>query len=229
MALQTARRERAIAHEKTWRRLLGQRSQYRLREKEKPDAKGRVPMVCPAAGPNPLLTCPLKELIDTRVSAPTLMPVIPTSAMKSPGVVCTNKTSTTFNLTDGGSYGQSYEFGSKEWESHYHYGRNNVESFNAYIKDAATFDLASPGRRRMRGFTAQSILVVITVAAANIRKVREFLAERAVEELDAAEGITAPTAGTRRHRKGPASQNLVYRARKGQRMNRAQSRSPLRT
>lgn len=224
------RRERAIALERTWRGHLKQRSQYRLREKEKPDDKGRVPMVCPAAGPNPLVTCPLKDLIkDTRVSAPTVMPVLPTSAMKSPGAVCTNKTSTTFNVTDGGSYGQYYEFGSEEWESHYHHGRNNVESFNAYVKDAATFDLASPGRRRMRGFTAQSILVVITVAAANIRKVREFLAERAVEELDAAEGVIAPAAGTRRHRKGPASQNLVYRARKGQRMNRVQSRNPVRT
>lgn len=223
-----ARRERNATLEAEWRKKLALRTQYRLREKERPDSSGRVPMMCPAAGKNPTMTCPLKELIkDSRVNAPALMPII--NVPKAPGAICRNKTSTSFNLTDGGSHGQYYEFGSKEWEAHYHHGRNNVESFNAYVKDTGTFALGEPGRRRMRGHTAQSVLALITVAAANIRKIREFLAAREMEELDQEETGTVPVAKTRRSRKATVTQQLDFRRKKNQRMNRAQAHRHLLT
>jgi hypothetical protein len=43
------------------------RRDYELRPKEKPDEKGRVPMMCPALGDSPTVTCPLRELSKNAV------------------------------------------------------------------------------------------------------------------------------------------------------------------
>ena len=52
---------------------------------------------------------------------------------------------------------------------------------NGYIKDPAHEALDDPGRRRIHGVAAQSLSVALLVVAANLRKIRSFLAARALE------------------------------------------------
>ncbi|WP_162924882.1 hypothetical protein [Mycetocola zhujimingii] len=204
------RADRRAVREKTWKALLQTRSLYLFRAKETP-TNGSARLMCPAAGPNPTVTCPLKEMCPSGDSTKALIPIIkvPKSKLK----VCTNKSSTTFGPSDSKSHGQYYEFGSKEWEAQYHHARNNVESFNGYVKNENTFGLAQPGRRRMRGYTAKMFLVVITVAAANLQKVRDFLLNLKEIEQDTADGIVAPIARSRRNRRISAPSRITGRER----------------
>jgi ferric-dicitrate binding protein FerR (iron transport regulator) len=52
--------------------------------------------------------------------------------------------------------------------------RNTIEGLNGYAKDPAHQALAAPGRRRVRGITAQSIFTALLLIAANIRKIRAW-------------------------------------------------------
>jgi len=63
---------------------------------------------------------------------------------------------------------------------------------NGYIKDPAHEALDDPGRRRIHGVAAQSLSVALLVVAANVRKIRLFLAARGVE------GSTKPRRPRRR-------------------------------
>lgn len=60
--------------------------------------------------------------------------------------------------------------------------RATVEASNAYLKDHGRGALDQPGRRRMRGQTAQHLLVTMVVVAANISKIITFLAQRDGDE-----------------------------------------------
>jgi hypothetical protein len=44
-----------------YRQLIERRVKYKLRAKEKPDEKGRVPMMCPARGPGATAECPIAQ------------------------------------------------------------------------------------------------------------------------------------------------------------------------
>ena len=70
--------------------------------------------------------------------------------------------------------------------------RNTNEGMNGYIKDPAHEALDDPGRRRIHGVGAQSVLVAFQVLAANVRKIRTF--------------IFAAPAGTPGRRKRPRRQ-----------------------
>lgn len=205
------RRERKRAAHSLWHARLAQRSNYRLREKGGKKTKpGQLPLYCPAAGANPLMTCAKKP--NPAASKTSKLPRLPVAnPPQHTPAVCAHKWSTTFNVSDSGSHGQYYEYQSTQWANHYHHLRNNVESFNDYVKDVGTFALAQAGRRRMRGSTAESILVVITIAAANLRKIRQFLEHKREQELDHEEGKPAPESRSRRQRKGPAKNRISHR------------------
>ena len=49
----------------TYRERIKSRTTFQLHVREKPDAKGRVVLRCPALGPSPTKTCPLRELLKT--------------------------------------------------------------------------------------------------------------------------------------------------------------------
>ena len=49
---------------------------------------------------------------------------------------------------------------------------------NGYLKDPAHEALGDPGRRRIHGLAAQSVLVAFLVVAANVRKIRAFMSSR---------------------------------------------------
>ncbi|MGW9111753.1 hypothetical protein [Microbacterium sp. NPDC055683] len=205
-----ASRRRAPLQE--WRDLAAARAPYLLRAKERMDERGKTPMMCPAAGPNPTMTCPLKPLLDARKKSRALMPVVyPPS---HPGTICTNKSSAAFTAEDGGKYEQYYQYRSPEWEAHYNHARSQVESYNDFVKDPATFALAEGRRRRMRGYTAQSLLVVLTLVAANMKKIRDFLHARAEDALDREQGLEPPKAKTRRTRRTAPDVRVAARTRK---------------
>lgn len=79
--------------EETWRARVDRRSKYALRRKEKPDADGCYPMMCPASGPSATVTCPLKpQHTGTKVAVTISIGKPPAE----PPRICTNKSSVTF-------------------------------------------------------------------------------------------------------------------------------------
>lgn len=215
-----ARAEQKTAIKARWKLLIKQREPFLMRAKENTDARGKTPLMCPAAGNSPSMSCALKPNTKGTTNGRALLPVL--NAPKTPGKVCTNKTSTSFDLTDEGKYGQYYQYGSDEWEAHYDHARSQVESVNAYVKDESTFALAQPGRRRMRGRAAQAFLQIMTLAAVNLQRIRDFLLEREERAGEHEDGITPPPARTRRSRRTAPDTRLFLRERR----RRAQGEQP---
>ncbi len=204
------RKQRERDLESLWRARLATRSTYRFREKGAMKPNGNIPFKCGAAGPNPLLKCTLKpDVVDTRKDGRALLQLAPDP--KHMPAVCQNLHSTTFNVADSGRHGQHYEYQSEEWANHYHHLRNNVESANGFVKNASGYSLADPGRFRMRGATAKSILVVIAVAAANLTKIRQFLEHKAEQALEGQDEVPVIDERSRRQRKTPARTRLTHR------------------
>ncbi|MHB8293649.1 MAG: hypothetical protein ACYDH5_03295, partial [Acidimicrobiales bacterium] len=167
-------RVRKTIDEATWRQRIEQRRRYLLRPKALPDADGYFPMRCPAAGPSATATCPIKAAAGSTAGRAHI-PVVPSH----PDRICTNASSVSFPPAAGAKYAQSLHFGSPEWQAMYSTARNTIEGFNGYVKDANHEALDQPGRRRVRGYTAQYIFTALLVMSANIRKLRAFLAKTA--------------------------------------------------
>lgn len=168
----------------------------------------------------PTVACDLKPNPKAAEPGRILLPILHTP--KAPGNLCNNKTSTSFDYTDDGKFGQHYQYGTDEWEAMFGYARSQVD----YVKDSATFALAQPGRRRMRGRAAQAFLQVMTIAAANLQRIRDFLLERDERAGEIEDGITPPVARTRRSRRTSARTRLMLRE---ARMARRSRRGPART
>ncbi len=92
----------------------------------------------------------------------------------------------------GSKFRQELLFGSPEWQTAYNSIRNTNEGMNGYIKDPAHEALDDPGRRRIHGVAAQSLQVAFLVLAANVRKIRTFMATR---------GAPTPTGAKRPRRR----------------------------
>jgi hypothetical protein len=75
----------------------------------------------------------------------------------------------------GVKFRQALLFGSAEWHATYNLLRNTNEGMNGYLKDPAHEALDQPGRRRVHGVAAQSVLTALLLMAANVRKIRAFL------------------------------------------------------
>ncbi|WP_157534392.1 hypothetical protein [Microbacterium sp. Leaf320] len=218
------RKSREAARKVRWKSLINQRTPFLVTDKEKMDSRGKTAKKCPSAGGSPTASCDLKPNPKAAQPGRILLPIINTP--KAPGKLCTNKTSTSFDYTDDGKFGQHYQYGTDEWESMFGYARSQVESANDYVKDDATFALDRPGRRRMRGRAAQAFLQVMTIAAANLQRIRDFLLERDERAGEIEDGITPPVARTRRSRRTSARTRLMLRE---ARMARRSRRGPART
>ncbi|TFC92864.1 hypothetical protein [Cryobacterium sp. TMT4-31] len=182
----------AAAHridEETYRTRLEERTAFELRRKELPDDRGHVPMMCPAAGPNPAVTCPIRK-IHPKAPDKVRPSVQDKNVPEAPDLICTQGT-VDFGPTDGIRDAQLFRYQSKEWSDAYRVGRNTDESFHAYVKSKGHEALDVPARRRIRGFAAQQVLTTILLVSANIRKIIKFLTDRATR---AAQG--KPTAST---------------------------------
>ncbi|WP_298209432.1 hypothetical protein [Ferrimicrobium sp.] len=163
--------------EPTYAARIESRRAYLLRPKARPDADGYVPMMCPAAGASPTVTCELKKrkLRPKKAGLPAIA-----NPPESPDKICTNSESVTFGPTAGAKFSQKLLYGSTEWHKRYAHARNTIEGFNGYLKDADYGALHDPGRRRAAGFVSQFLFTTFITLAANIRKIRSFLTEQAI-------------------------------------------------
>ncbi len=148
--------------------------------KGKPDAEGHVRLQCPAAGSWPMARCPLKPESMNRDTLGRLHIPVAGELAAAPPKSCTQQ-SVTVPPSAGAKFHQELLFESPEWKFAYNSLRNTNEGMNGYIKDPSHEALDDPGRRRIHGVAAQSLSVALLVVAANVRKIRSFLAARAGE------------------------------------------------
>lgn len=78
-------------------------------------------------------------------------------------------------------YLQDIPFGTDQHTDTYNALRQSQEGLHGFAKDEGKEALGSSGKRRTRGYAAQSLFAAVLLAAAGIRKVRSFL-DRAVED-----------------------------------------------
>jgi hypothetical protein len=153
------------------------RRYYRLQPKEKPDARGFVPMVCPALGPNATLECPLRELHHGASKKPSkYRPLVDKDNLPVPGhepKICTNS-SVSYGPEEGLKYHQELHYGSPEWLETYRHDRNSMEGHNDYLKSGPE-RMADSRMRRLRGMAAHQFLVTFQLVSANLRKIARFL------------------------------------------------------
>jgi len=171
----------------TYTQRIEQRRRYLFRPKERADQDGYTPMVCPAAGGSATVSCPLKPPVGN-IAGRSRISIAPSH----PDKICTNRSSVSFPPTAGAQYGQSLHFGSPEWHAMYAAARNTIEGFNGYVKDANHDALDQPGRRRVRGQTAQHLFTAILVMSANLRKINTSLRENGNDDTSIAKPPRRP-------------------------------------
>lgn len=159
----------------TYYKRIDERVHYKLRRKEKPDADGNVPMMCPAVGPNATVECPLKELHNKAPDKPRPV-VLKRNLPAVPDKICT-QTSVKFAREDGIETEQALHYGSREWHEIYEHDRNSIESINAYLKTGPERMDESAGRR-VRGLAAQSYIFTIMMVTTNLRRIAKFMNTR---------------------------------------------------
>jgi hypothetical protein len=175
-------------NQQEYRQLIERRRLYKLRPKEKPDAQGRVPMMCPARGPGATVDCPIARACGGNLPKPTddLVPIYnpPTGEKKDLLPICGNKSSVSFPIEAGAKLFQTGHFGSEEWQDIYSNDRNTIEGKNAYLKDGAREGIEIASRRRLRGYAAQYFLIALLYAAGNLRALERYRDEFVEPETD---------------------------------------------
>jgi len=159
--------------EATWKKRIDARTPYKLCPKEAPDHDGHQPLRCPAIGESATVACPLrpKSMVGLRIVSRSRVLTPPKHADR----IC-RQTSVSFPPSIGAKYRQDIQYGTGEWHEMYATARNTIEGFNGFIKDGAHEALADSTRRRLRGRAAQHLLTALLVMAANVRKIRAFMA-----------------------------------------------------
>lgn len=180
--LQTATKELLgnIIDTATYRERIKSRTAFQLHVKEKPDAKGRVVLRCPALGPSPTVTCPLRELLKT-VTDKARPAVDGDDVPDFADKICTQH-SVSFDTAKFTRTAQAFEYGTPEWDKFHTHARNSIESLNHQIKSGGTEDIESASRRRVRGFGAAQIIVTILLTNFNLRKIAAFLSDKIKDE-----------------------------------------------
>lgn len=135
---------------------------------------------CPALGPSPTVTCPLREMMLS--AAKKARPEVEPETLEEEflDTIC-KKHSAAFDLTEMQSPQQAFDYGTEEWETFHDHARNTVESGNDQLKASGDADIETAGRRRVRGITAAQILVTILIVNHNLRKIAAFLSDQEIE------------------------------------------------
>ncbi|WBM79876.1 hypothetical protein KIV56_17170 [Cryobacterium breve] len=160
----------------TYRERIKSRSAFQLHVKEKPDAKGRTVLRCPALGPSPTVTCPLRELLKTATDRP--RPAVDSADLSDFTDAICIKHSVSFDIANFKRTAQAFEYGTPEWDKFHTHARNSIESLNHQIKSGGTEDIESASRRRVRGFGAAQIIVTILLTNFNLRKIAAFISDK---------------------------------------------------
>lgn len=175
----------------TFRLRIEERIAFVLRNKEKPDANGRTPKMCPALGNSPTVTCPIREMSKKAAKKPR-PGVNPEDVPEFLDDIC-KQHSVTFTEEDVLRQRQAFRYQSQEWEEFQTHARHSIESLHEGFKDPGTEQLELSGRRRVRGFAAAQLFTTILLANYNLRKIGSFL-------YDELHGITTPESAIVRRR-----------------------------
>ncbi|MFD7871521.1 hypothetical protein ACFV3I_13615 [Microbacterium sp. NPDC059771] len=165
----------------THRARIEERKAFQLHVKEKSKvAGGKVMLRCPALGPSPTVTCPLREMMlgAAKKARPEVEPE--TLEEEFLDTIC-KKHSAAFDLTEMQAPQQAFDYGTEEWETFHDHARNTVESENQQLKASGDEDIATAGRRRVRGIAAAQILVTLLIVTHNLRKIAAFLSDQEIE------------------------------------------------
>jgi hypothetical protein len=143
-------------------------------------ADGKVMLRCPALGPSPIVTCPLREMMLN--AAKKARPEVEPETLEEEflDTIC-KKHSAAFGLTKMQAPRQAFDYGTEEWEDFHDHARNTVESENEQLKASGDEDIATAGRRKMRGITAAQIMVTLLIVNHNLRKIAAFLSDQEIE------------------------------------------------
>ncbi|TFD27759.1 hypothetical protein [Cryobacterium lyxosi] len=184
----------AVIDTETYRARITGRTAFKLHVKEQPDAKGRTVLRCPALGPSPTVTCPLRELLKTRkVLKGVEEENLPDFADK----ICTQH-SVSFDTAKNRRTAQAFEYGTKEWDAFHTHARNSIESLNNQVKSGGTEDIESASRRRVRGFGAAQIIVTMLLTNFNLRKIAAFISDKIKDDAKKQVNGEPPVALVRR-------------------------------
>lgn len=156
----------------TYQQRLQRLSTHRMRLKQQPrTSDSSLVFECPAAGPNPVATCPHKQRsVDGKV----LVQI--TSAPTGPHLpaVCANKRSVSVPVADLPKGYQQLEYNSPQHQAVYKPGRSQIEGENRVLKDV-NIRLADASQRRGRGYGLHCVIAAIKIAAANLRELGRFV------------------------------------------------------
>lgn len=177
----------------TYRLRLKQRSAYKLHQKEREDAKGRIVFRCPAIGPSPTVVCPIRQLIierDRKIAEQSkatkatgtktrILPEVDQEDLPLDPLdkICLQH-SVSFATAEFRRQQQAFDYGTEEWDEFHTHARNSIESLNAQVKAGGTEDIETAGRRRVRGFAAAQIFVTILLTNFNLRKIAAFISDK---------------------------------------------------
>jgi hypothetical protein len=123
--------------------------------------------------------CPLKPRSITRAPAGSQRIGLDEEIAEHPPACCTQET-VTIHPEAGAKFAQDLPYQSPQWQATYHRLRNATEGMNGFLKDPAHEALDDAGRRRVHGVAAQSVFTALLALAANVRKIRSFLEQRAI-------------------------------------------------
>jgi len=179
----------------TYRARIEERKAHRLHVKQKANSEdGTAYLRCPALGSSPTVTCPLRDMAlnAAKKARPHVEPE--TLEKEFLDTICV-KHSAAFDLTNMRAPKQAFDYGTEEWDEFHDHARNTVESENHHLKASGDEDIATAGRRRVRGPAAAQIMITMLLVAHNIRKIAAFLSDREKENAR-----TTPLARTLRRR-----------------------------
>jgi hypothetical protein len=165
----------------TYRERIKSRTAFQLHVKEKPDAKGRAVLRCPALGPSPTVTCPPRELLKT-VTDKKVRPAVDGEDLPDFADKICAQHSMSFDTARNRRNAQAFEYGSEQWGEFHTHARNSIESLNSQIKRNGSEDIESASRRRVRGFGAAQIIVSILLTNFNLRKIAAFISDKIKED-----------------------------------------------
>jgi len=166
--------EERLIDKKTWTDRVIEGKAYSLRAKERPDADGHRPMMCPAVGPGATVECALRD-VHNKVSKKAKPFISKAKAPKIPDKICI-QSSVDFGPHDGVEHEQLLDYGTPEWQTTYKHDRNTIESFNDFLK-AGPEALDRPEKRKVRGRAGQQLIVTFLLMSANIQKIARFVGE----------------------------------------------------
>ncbi len=186
---------------------ISQRARYLFRPKHKPNASGNTAHMCPGRGPGATAACPLVPPSGpVTLGLPTTRTRI-TAPPDHPDTCCTNTTSITFPTapdptvsplpTAAAKYRQDFQYASPAWRAIHATLRNTIEGFNGFTKNTAEEALEEPGRRRVRGYAFQALVIACLITASNLRKIGTFLRRRATTRPPPTSGKAAGTTSRR--------------------------------